>query len=68
VLIGLAKLSPILSLSMSANPKAGSTGRHQIKQTKGGTVTRKDIADPSPVDLAFSDTEPSDESSNSDED
>jgi hypothetical protein len=53
---------------MSANPKAGSTGSHQMKQTKGGTVTRKDIADPLPVDLAFSDTEPSDESSNSDED
>lgn len=64
MLIGLAKLSPILSLSMS-NPKAASTGSRQAKQAKGTSEARKVIAAAPRADLSFSDSEPSDESSRS---
>jgi Putative RNA methyltransferase len=61
VLIGLAKLSPMLSFSVS-NPKAGRIENLPTKQRKGASKTHKVVADPPPVSLKFSDSEPSDES------
>jgi hypothetical protein len=61
VLIGLAKLSPMLSFCTS-NPKAGHTESLPTKQRKGASKSHKVVAIPPPASLKFSDSEPSDES------